>query len=271
MPFSVKILADSLSPDNVRLTTVEATMPRIILAEANTHRAFSRNSASSRAIPINKRIQAVIDDPFVPEAFGANKAGMQAGEILQDQEAAKAAWLAARDQAVSFAKTLSEIGVHKQWANRLLEPFAWQTVIISATSWDNFFALRCHPDAQPEIRKIAEMIREGLQANKPVPLRYGEWHLPLIFQEDASLNKEERIKLSVARCARVSYLTHTGVRDTQADFNLYDRLLTSGHLSPMEHVATPLAYYEVCGNFLGWKQHRKFILNENDYSKIKKD
>src|SRR5690606_38587141 len=239
--YQVKILADS-DAGGVRLTTVEATFPRIILAELNTHRMLSRNSASSRAIPVKKRIKAVLSCPFVPEAFGANKAGMQAGAKLGGWKArfARWTWVLAAYAACAFAWVFSKLGVHKQWANRLLEPFSWHTAIISATEWQNFFNLRCHPDAQPEIRRIAEMIRDAMAANEPVPLAEGDWHLPLIeacdfeaveqtLQEGESFYVlwERLVKTSVGRCARVSYLTHDGRRDIQADIALCDRLAQS--------------------------------------------
>ena len=48
------IAADSINVKGKRITTFIVTMPRIVLAELNTHRVFSRNSASSRAIPFTK-------------------------------------------------------------------------------------------------------------------------------------------------------------------------------------------------------------------------
>ena len=252
MSYEAKVLADSIA-QGVRLTTLQVTFPRIVLAEFNTHRMFSRNSASSRAIPVEKNIERILADPFIPAAFGANQKGMQSGEALSraDQEQAGEAWYDAMKQAVSHAKALSKIGVHKQWANRLLEPFAWHTVIVTATEWENFFALRCSPEAQPEIRTIAEMMREAMVASTPANLVPGEWHLPFIDDRDVSRNPpregwerpydklsiENAVKLSVARCARVSYLTHDGKRDVEADIALYERLLKSGHMSPFEHAA----------------------------------
>lgn len=285
MTYKVKILADSIAQD-VRLTTVEATFPRIILAELNTHRMLSRNSASSRAIPVEKRIKAVRANPFVPAAFGANKKGMQAGEPVRGWRArlARWAWLTAAYMACFFAWMFSKLGVHKQWANRLLEPFSWHTAIISATEWENFFNLRCHPDAQPEIRTIAEMIRDARRASTPKELKAGEWHLPLIFEEDIEAVKsgwpgEEWLylaKISSGRCARVSYLTHDGKRDLDADRQLADRLQAAGHMSPFEHVACVLdmspprgiahAVVTDFGNFEApWHQFRKLIPGEHIY------
>jgi thymidylate synthase ThyX len=244
--YSAKVLADSVSPDGVRLTTLEVCLPRIVLSEFNTHRMLSRNSASSRAIPVEKRIKMIEEDPFIPEQFGKNQKGMQAEVDLEgtDGEQATATWLDAKDDAVKWARELAKLGVHKQLANRLLEPFAWHTVIVTATEWENFFNLRCNPDAQPEIRKAAELMRDAMAASKPRELTYKGWHLPLTTQDDAVLRTEDICKISVARCARVSYLTHDGKRDTQADLDLYERLVTSGHMSPLEHVARPMTNEE---------------------------
>lgn len=209
MTFDAKVLADSLSPSpaGYRLTTLEATFPRFVLAEFNTHRVFSRNSASSRAIPIVKQLRRVLEDPYVPIEFGSNQPGMQAGPALggEKMEAAEREWLRARDDAVrrvlglvtdpdafSADENLLEIlqqvegvirdrtqpsewlNVHKQVANRLLEPFMWHTVIVTATEWDNFWNLRCHPDAQPEIRLVAQGMRAAMEASEPAQLDRGE-------------------------------------------------------------------------------------------------
>lgn len=268
------ILADSISPSGVRLTTMVVTMPRIVLAEFNTHRVFSRNSASSRAIPVEKRIKMVEDDPFIPLSFGSNQKGMQAGAALdgEDAEWAQSDWIGALRDAIKWAKSLARRGVHKQIANRLLEPFCPHTVIVTSTEWANFFALRCHPAAQPEIRLCAEAMRSALHSSVPTPKRPGEWHLPLINDgDDKQLELDQQIKLSVARCARVSYLTHDGKRDPKADLELYYRLRDSGHMSPMEHAATPIPKPHWCGNFRGWMQHRKEIPNEAVFSPKRAD
>ncbi|HSR94094.1 MAG TPA: FAD-dependent thymidylate synthase, partial [Solirubrobacterales bacterium] len=163
------------------------------------------------------------------------------------------------------------LNVHKQVANRLLEPFMWHTVIVTATEWDNFWNLRCHPDAQPEIRLIAETMRAAAEASDPVELDLGEWHLPLVGPEDREqvASIEDLIKISAGRCARVSYLTHAGKRDPDADIELHDRLLESGHMSPLEHPARPLTPAEIevgewAGNFRGWRSYRKGISGEEN-------
>jgi thymidylate synthase ThyX len=299
MSHSAKILADSISPDGVRLTTMEVVIPRIVLAEFNTHRQFSRNSASSRAIPVEKMLKRVIEDPYVPSEFGRNQKGMQAGDALPKDVAAMARldWLIARDNAVDRAKKLLERGVHKQLTNRLLEPWLWHTIIVSATEWGNFFHLRCHPHAHPDIRKTAELMREAMKESAPKELDYGDWHLPLVYDEDwqevrdgaeklgmereGGYNTQMLVAVSVGRCARVSYLTHDGKRDLEEDVKLHDKLLNDGHMSPFEHVARPMTEEErkvyctvkhstgsnlrpFLGNFRGWVQYRKTIPNEYD-------
>jgi thymidylate synthase ThyX len=309
MAYSAYVIADSVSEAGVRLTTMEVTLPRIVLAEFNTHRMFSRNSASSRAIPVAKQLAKIKEDPFIPVHFGANQAGMQANAELEGEarEAAKAEWLAARDSAVEHVEHLLEIGLHKQITNRILEPWMWQTILVTATEWSNFYALRANPQAQPEIRIAAELMLAAMNASMPELKREGEWHLPLIgyiptrdrFESEqewldanreagaelqwAKSNPDDAIKVSVGRCARVSYLTHDGVRDHSKDIELYERLVGSGHMSPTEHVATPLYkpgalwldghgtrsnYPEWSGNFRGWKQFRKTLPSESDYSEI---
>lgn len=272
MTYNAKILADSVSPAGVRLTTMEVTFPRFILPEFNTHRMFSRNSASSRAIPVEKMIQRVKENPFIPEYWGANQPGMQAHQEIPEnlKTYAYMEWVRAFGEAIRAAEYLAGVGVHKQLANRLLEPFSWHTVIVSATEWDNFFALRCHPDAQPEIRKIAEMMRDEMALSTPQLIQFGEWHLPLTpdLQELTRNYDDEQIKrISAGRCARVSFLTHDRKRDPEKDIALCeDKIIAPGHMSPLEHVARPAANPEIFyGNFKGWQQFRQEIPHEENF------
>lgn len=268
MGYEARILADSLGPSGKRLTTFELTYPRFVHAELMTHRLFSRNSASSRAIPIDKMIERVIKDPAMPVYWGRNQAGMQAAEELTGDayDDAISEWLCARDEAIGRARELQRLGVHKQIANRLIEPWMWITVIVSATEFGNWFNLRCHPDAQPEIKRIADMMRDLYHSTPPVEKEAGDWHLPLTgFPGDEGLSAEELRKVSVGRCARVSYLTHDGKRDPSADVQLCDRLRQSGHWSPFEHVAQALERTELVShsNFSGWLQYRKTFFGEH--------
>jgi thymidylate synthase ThyX len=271
MSYEAKVLADHLAPCGKRIVTFEVTFPRIVLAEFNTHRMLSRNSASSRAIPIEKMLAHVTSDPFIPTYWGKNQKGMQADEELsaEEQYDARYAWLSARDEMVRRARALAALGAHKQTTNRLLEPFLWQTVLVTATEFDNFFALRTHRDAQPEIREIATRMERLYCEHEPVEVEAGFWHLPLVEDraelEAAGYTPEQVRQISVGRCARVSYLTHDGKRDPQADIDLCARLRASGHMSPFEHVAEALPTCTPSGNFVGWAQYRKGIAGEAIY------
>lgn len=255
-----KVLLDSVSPNGVRLTTVEVTLHRFVLAEFNTHRALSRNSASSRAIPLRKQLERVLNDPAIPLSWPTEQSGMQGGEEITAHESAIREWEHARDWAASSAQQLGALGVHKSIANRLIEPFMWHTIIATGTdqpeAWPNFFGLRCNPMAQPEIQAAAYVIQDAYNDSKPTLLQYGEWHTPLI-QEDEDFDLETRKKVSAARCARVSYMTHEGVRDPEKDLELFRRLVSADpkHSSPLEHVASPIPSFTL-GNFYGWKQFR---------------
>ncbi|MBV8367972.1 MAG: FAD-dependent thymidylate synthase [Candidatus Eremiobacteraeota bacterium] len=272
MGFSARVLLDSVSPAGVRLTTMEVRYPRFIHSEVMTHRNFSRNAASSRAIPIKKMIDAVREDPAMPLWWGRNQAGMQAREQISEEARALAEseWKSALADALTHAVRLasSDINLHKQLVNRILEPFAWITVILTATEWANFFTQRTHEDAQPELKYIAERMLHAYRASEPRPLELGEWHTPLIqADEEAMLPLEQRLKISVARAARVSYLSHQGTRDHAKDLELYEKLLgggANGHWSPFEHVAKPLASRDDwSGNFRGWEQYRKRFPQEH--------
>lgn len=245
-----KIIADSISPEGVRLTTLEVRFHRFVLAEMNTHRVISKNSASSRAIPLAKQLARVKEDPAIPVVFPAEQKGMQGGEALADQDDARRGWVRAAKDAAKHAQWIGEMGVHKSIANRVLEPFMHHTAVMTGTAWQNFFAQRCSPLAQPEIRVAAEMMREAYDASEPQRLAEGEWHLPYIQTEDLDVlgggidlpaSWALAAQASAARCARVSYLTQDGKRDIKADLNLYERLTTADppHWSPLEHVATP--------------------------------
>lgn len=269
---SARIILDSIGPDGHRVTTMEVVMHRFVLAEFNTHRVFSRNSASSRAIPVAKQIERVRKDPAIPVSWPKEQKGMQGGEELDGHvlAIAKGEWLLERDSAVFRASRLAELGVHKSVINRLLEPFLWHTVIVTSTEWDNFFALRCSPMAQPEMRAAAEKMRKALQGSEPGLLDDECWHLPFVDgdrydESEDDLTMDSAKDVSAARCARVSYLTHDGKRDISADLKLAERLKHPGegsppHASPFEHVCRPLrAGEKQVGNLTGWRQYRHEI------------
>ena len=270
--YDARILKDSLAPCGKRLTTWELSYPRFVHAELMTHRLFSRNSASSRAIPTEKLMARIREDPALPKWWGKNQAGMQANEELPPdlQAEAQVLWLEARDQMLAAVETLGKLGLHKQLANRLIEPWMFITVIVSATEFDNWFHLRNHKMAQPEIAWVATRMHELYTTHSPHPLRAGEWHLPLISNDERAVRDEETAKkVSTGRCARVSYLTHEGLRDFAKDIELHDRLCSGpatgepGHWSPFEHVAQAMATPERSGNFTGWRQYRKSFETEH--------
>lgn len=273
--YSTRILKDSLAPCGKRLTTWELTYPRFVHAELMTHRLFSRNSASSRAIPTEKLIERVEKDPAMPVFWGKNQKGMQAEVEMspEEQRRAESQWLLARDLAVQQCKHLADLGVHKQLANRVIEPWMFITVIVSATEYDNWFHLRNHKMAQPEIAWVARDMWMRSNEQKPTPRGPTEWHLPL-FDEPTEFSligydTAKAKKVSTGRCARVSYLTHEGKRDIDEDVKLHDRLSAGpatgepGHWSPFEHVALALEKPERIGNFIGWKQYRKEFETEH--------
>lgn len=276
MQYECKILLDSINTADDRLTTFQITYPRFVHCELMTHRVFSRNSSSSRAIPIEKMIEQVENDPVIPVYWGKNQKGMQAREELTGQERENAIkwWLESRDLAVNQVKRRPD--VHKQITNRILESWVWITVIVSSTEFNNFFNLRVHPDAQPEFEKIAWMMLEEYKTSQPTVIHDGNWHLAFISDDDLDVVRagtttiiNDLKKISVGRCARVSYLTHDGKRDPQADIDLHDnRLLHPSnpddpdHMSPFEHVAMA-SPGEKSGNFTGWHQYRKDFPHEN--------
>lgn len=305
---TVKIIADSINEYGCRLTSFILEYPRFVHAEFMTHRMFSKNAASSRAMPIEKMIQQIMDNPAMPVWWGKNQSGMQAKEELDnvelkhsfidlktgkyfyktDLEKAKYLWLEARDKAIEQVKGLSDLGLHKQISNRILEPWFNIRIIVTATDFENFFALRVHEDAQPEIRELATKMLDAYNESTPRKLKTGEWHIP--FSENIDLKKlsesdafcdkvrpsdsgweydqyldELKIKIAIARCARVSYFNHEGKDDYASDVKLCDRLFGSipRHLSPTEHVAQAMGDDKYIANFKGFKQYRYTFHDQN--------
>lgn len=258
MTISAKVIADSTAWDK-RITTLQLRYPRFIHSEFMTHRAFSRNASSSRAIPVERLIKDVIDDPAMPIHYGKNQPGMQAREehdapvvFRHDAVPPEAAWLRARDVAVDAARRFAKAGYHKQVANRLLEPFAHINVVVTATEWDNFFVLRDHSDAQPEIRVLAKVMKEAMVLSQPAETSR---HRPYV--SETNLSSEVACRVSAARCARVSYLTHDGKEpNVDADLALFDKLAggVPFHASPLEHQARPA--HGRHANLIGWINFR---------------
>lgn len=312
-----KIIKDSINAStNDRLTTYVVTFPRFINAEVLRHRMLSFNSASSRAIPSKRLIADILANPAEPVFWGKNQSGMQAEEELVDRpedsgiffhgelangssnefaetfqmhvdgkkSAAKILWESACRSMVSVAERLNDLGLHKQIANRILEPWQNITLVISGTEWENFFKLRANKHAQPEFRVLAENMLDAYNASTPeirMPTqglewrvlsgpkglkraaKLCDWHIPYEDQMPSGVTPLEKLQIAVARCARVSYLTQDGKIDKAKDFELFDRLTGSGHWSPCEHVAFPIDSSEFSGNFRGWMQMRKLFPTEN--------
>jgi len=226
--------------------------------------------SSSRAIPVWKLLGAAWKEPVYPIYWGANQAGMQAAHEIpwHRQVLARAIWRLASLFSLCAAWLLSKINVHKQIANRVLEPYIHITEIVSGTEWGNLFNLRCHPDAQPEFQSLAYQMLQEYANSVPIPLKDGEWHLPF-SKYCGGLTQEEKLKVCTARCARTSYVNFDGSFSKEKDFELHDRLLTSGHFSPFEFCAQACQKSETScssSNFVGWKQYRKFLTGENQSS-----
>lgn len=284
MAWEAKVILDSINPSRTRrITTMQVSYPRIIHSEMLTHRAFARNSASSRAIPWLHREDSkattptmrdrIVNDPFVPLVFGSEQSGMVTGGEVKNPDYAKHRWMLARDGALGHADMLHRMGVHRSLVNRVVEPWMFITVLITATEWENFFRLRCHPDAEIHFQKIAGMMREAREASWPKELCVGEWHLPFVSgapDEDmlrGAIQSEALRKISSARCSRLSYLTQEGTRDYLLDMRQFERLYQGsgfGHWSPMEHPAQCSDNMdERSGPLVGWTQFRKFFQQES--------
>jgi thymidylate synthase ThyX len=295
---TAKIIADSVSPDGTRMTTMEIEYPRFILAELNTHRMLSKNSASSRAIPVKAMHEHIRANTATPVYWGINQAGMKAKEELQgaDLSWAKYVWANAREAAIKSSQELADLNVHKQITNRITEPWMLMKTVISGTEWANFFWLRDHPDAQPEIHELAKNMFSAYTASTPTTLNPGEWHVPYVRSYRGShtgtlhyldsldnyITAEEARVISASCCAQVSYRKSDD--SYEKALKIYRQLIESepAHASPVEHQATPMElqadilrwdtldgvthqdrYGQLwSGNLRGWVQFRKLIPNE---------
>lgn len=252
---AAKVICDSVSPDGVRITTLEIEYPRFIHGEFMTHRTLSKNSSSSRAIPIQKMLDQIESNMAIPIYWGKNKSGMQAVEEVDDlsKNNAEIMWKGCFWKAKDTASWMSDDGLHKQVPNRLTEPFQMMKVVVTGTDWDNFFNLRIHPDAQPEICMLAYKIYRAMEESEPVKLKVGDWHLPYVnvgwngrgdmayFNEDFNvIDLVEAIKVSASCCAQVSY-RNTDMSLEKAD-KIFNMLIKSDvlHASCFEHLATPV-------------------------------
>ncbi len=269
---TAKVILDSISPDGIRLTTVQVRFWRPMLPELNTHRAISKNAGSSRARPSAAIIEQVRTDPWGPIHWGKNQAGMQAKEELGQyyKDKCQEAWRVSADDAAFHAQHLLDLGAHKQIVNRILEPYTYVDVLLTATDWANFFVLRLHEDAQPEMQDLAQAIKDAMDASAPTLLQPGEWHLPYIQDcERCKYDLDTLKKLSVSRCAKISYTAFDGtIEPIEKELERYRGLIESQpmHASPCEHQATPMESewndQHLQGNLRGWIQLRKTLPNE---------
>lgn len=291
---SAKIIADSYNKDfDSRITTFELEYPRFILAELNTHRVFSRSSASSRAIPIDKIIELIRTNPAMPSHWSKNQAGMQANGEIEDKYTAQYLWKLAASKAIEVAEEMKALGLHKQVVNRILEPYQTMKTVVTSTCFNNFLWLRNHKDADPNLHALAGAMSDAFNKSEPVTLLEGEWHLPYVismrhsvygrmFYCDSNgdvLELDEAKKVSASCCAQTSYRKSDESVDKAV--MIYEKLITSDrcHASPTEHQATPtprkgVIYEQLSiegvthvdklgvpwsGNFHGWIQHRQLI------------
>lgn len=275
---TAQLIESSISTlTGIRLRTLQLRYPRWIHDELLTHRIFSRNSSSSRAIPVSRLIDDIELDPAEPIEWGRNQAGMQARKLLtgKDLASARAYWREDREHSILMARGMADCHAHKQIVNRLIQNHGHINVIVTATDYKNFLFVRDHKDAQPEIKELAHVMDAALENRNVMPYIYsrplgsGDWHLPYVRDhERRTLPLEAQVACSTARCARVSYLTHDGVVPAlESDLRLAYSLVHSKpedpkHASPAEHQATPTVSEGYIRNFRGWRMQRVMIPND---------
>lgn len=292
MTITAQVIADSISESGTRITTFEIEVPRIIWSEFMTHRVFSRNAASSRAIPVETFIKLIDVNPAMPSHWGQNQSGMQAKGEVDDPNLAEALWVNASKDAIKSAQAMHKIGLHKQVANRPLEPYQHMKAVVTSTTYDNWFWLRNHEDADPTIHALANTMLAAYTDSTPRLLLAGEWHMPYYFdgfwsehsngKDIHGFTLDEALKISSSCTAQVSYrkLDDSLEKATM----VYGRLVDSSppHFSPTEHQASPMevSNWRIdegswedgvthmdrtgdlwSGNFKGWIQHRQLIMN----------
>jgi thymidylate synthase ThyX len=291
--YEAKMILDSVGPNGARLTTMELTYPRFIHAELMTHRMFSRNSASSRAIPTKVLLKRIEEDPALPVFWGKNQSGMSAREELENDalSTAQENWRQMCDDMIYGAQVLNDIGLHKQIANRVVEPWMFITVIVTATEWSNAWALRIDPAAQPEFCHVMTLAKKAYDLSTPRRCISGEWHMPYVTGYDELDLREQYTsiqlnRISIGRCAAVSYLNQQRQSDPDGDLVRSMKLEDCGHMSPFEHVAQAMTVERwesyakelakdwitnriPVGNLWGWGQYRKTLADEHDFRLIK--
>lgn len=256
----VEVLADSINSEHDRLTSFHAHYPRIVLSELNTHRILQKNSSSSRAVPVKNELNLINNNPFIPSFWGKNQPGMQSKEDLPEdiQKECEETWKQIIKYITGKVKKFNKLGLHKQIANRWLEPAQYMNTILTATEWDNFLYLRDHDAAEPHLHELAKCIRIALETNKPQLLNPGEWHLPFIetlrdvdgkieyFVDDIQLNLDDAKKISASCCAQISYRKSDTSLEKALDlfdkFNFELKNDNPPHYSPVQHQGTPIDY-----------------------------
>jgi len=296
----VEIVQHSVNQAGEELLTVNTKYGLIVHAEWLRHRQLSRGVKSNRAIPCKVIRKEVLEDPYVPVWFGANKSGMVSQVEVKHKKLCTNLWKAARYPTIAVHWTLEKLGLHKEVNNRLLNPWQWVRETVTASEWDNFFNLRCHSDAQRDIKIVADALLEAKSLSTPMFINAGEWHTPYVDRkrvdgkmkyydtDGTELTPEQAIKASAARCARSSYDKHDGSKPTlKGDLPLYEMLIESNpkHASPVEHQGTPIPTFISnwkdiegithedrkgqlwSGNFKGFIQYRQLLNNHtcNNY------
>ena len=265
MVASAAVIAHSITDHGKTICTMSLRYWRAIHGELMTHRMFSRNAMSSRAIPVKKMLKQVWSDPAGPIHWGANQPGMQANAQLEGWRLwlARKLWAQAARSAAFYSWAMMKVGLHKQVANRVTEPYQYMVVLVTATEWENFYALRRHRDAQPEMQELANVMFDAQTASKPERLKNGQWHMPYVSpREHNTYGVLDALKMSTARCARVSFLNHDQTEpEARKDFKLHDDLVVAEpiHASPTEHAAQAMETPENYANFKGWRSYRRCV------------
>lgn len=260
---TAEVIADSINPVGVRITTLKLVFPHVILPQVLTHRVFSRNAASSRAIPTAKMIERVQKESYIP-VWKLNQRGMQPAGAIADENVTAGCnedWLDAMSYCLFKAESLRQRGVAKEQVNRLLEPFGHVQFLVTATDWQNFFNLRLDHHTQDEHQQLAYEIKQAMDRSDPDELGVCEWHLPFVTKEDREIHTEkDLLKISSARCCRVSYWLPEGNLPTYGqDMERHDQGIKDQHWSPYEHPAMALDSDERVRNLRGWMQYRHFV------------
>ena len=283
--YSAKVVADSIGPSGCRITTLEVTYPLAVHWDFLRHQSFSmyeqvHSVASNRAIPTNTYLRRIIEDPAEPLWWGKNQPGMVAREEMTGWRLifGKRIHAFVRFVCVVGAWAMTKLGFHKEVANWNAMPHAWVTQIVTATEWENFDALRIHPAARAEMRKIATMMRDARNASTAQELGVGGWHLPYVSNDeivkaymihDDGDDADALLRnVSAARCARVSIVKQGERQGMTVEFSKASKLQSDGHMSPFDHPAMALATPERVANLRGFKSARKFIPNEDNFDKL---